>query len=524
MPPSRESLDEPERTSPPSPPQVTPAPESPGETRFHAPRGSALWDALRRLVIPSTTQNVAIANSHAERGNEKKSPNEDVVDAELIDSDAVEIDFADAIAADVEKDDIVAVTEFLEEEDLVEVVEMVEADDSSNSKPPIVPAPPAPPPPQQLVLIGAGHAHLQLLTWWRRKPIPGVELTMVTAFDRAAYSGMLPSTLAGLYQPEQMLIDLPKLCNSCGVRLIVDRANRLDPATRLIEFAHQPALPFDVAAINIGSVPAAEALWQAHRILISVKPLPSFVQRFEVRFRELVEQWRMAPGPELLQIVVVGGGAAGIELALCLEQHKHELELPADVRIVDGNTAILPGYSQKSIRVVSKLLKLRGIDLHLGSPVIDCDDEGPSSLVLENGERIRADLVIWAAGASPPMALCGFELPKSERGFLAARRTLQTTANAPIFISGDTADIEGARVPKAGVYAVRQAPVLWTNLRHHFAGKPLVKYQPQRGFLSLLSCGDGTAILDYKGFTAHSSWAWMLKDWIDRRWVKRFQV
>ena len=144
--------------------------------------------------------------------------------------------------------------------------------------------------------------------------------------------------------------------------------------------------------------------------------------------------------------------------------------------------------------------------------------------MLETGERIRADLVIWAAGASPPMALRGFELPKSERGFLKAHRTLQTTANAPVFISGDTADIEGALVPKAGVYAVRQAPVLWKNLRRHFAGKRLHDYKPQRRFLSLLSCGDGTAILDYMGFTSHSGWAWMLKKWIDRKWMKRFRV
>ncbi len=442
----------------------------------------------------------------------------------------IEIEFSDAIAESL-NDEAIEVTEF---EDVSVVMELVEevgeieavATSSISAEPtPPVPAPPVPPPPpKQLVLIGAGHAHLQILTWWRRRPIPGVELTLVTACDRAAYSSMLPSTLAGMYQPDQMLIDLPKLCAHCGVKLIVDRANRLDPVTRVIEFAHQPALSFDVAAINIGSVPAAEPLWQAHRILISVKPLTSFLERFSVRFRELVEQWRMAPGPELLQIVVVGAGASGVELALCLEQHKHELELPADVRIVDGSAALLSGYSPRTVRCVSKLLSLRGIDLHLGSPVIDCDDEGPSSLVLETGERIRADLVIWAAGASPPMALRGFELPKSERGFLKARRTLQTTANVPVFISGDTADIEGALVPKAGVYAVRQAPVLWKNLRRHFAGKRLHDYKPQRRFLSLLSCGDGTAILDYMGCTSHSGWAWMLKSWIDRKWMKRFRV
>jgi len=443
------------------------------------------------------------------------------------------IEFAEATPEDLEDEPDEKAIELDDKVlELVEVEILGESDDVQ-PEPAVVPpvvsvltplAPQPPAPARQLVLIGAGHAHLQILKYWWQQPIPQTELTIVTAFDHAAYSGMLPSVLAGLYRPEEMLIDMPKLCEHCGVRLIVDRANRLDPVNRVIEFAHQPALNFDVAAINIGSVPAAEPLWQAHRILISVKPLSTFLQRFEVRFRELVEQWRMAPGPELLQIVVVGAGAAGIELALCLEQHKHELELPADVRVIDGSPSILSDFSPRTIRRVEKLLKLRGIDLSLGSPVEDCDDEGPGTLVLKNGERIRADLVIWAAGAAPPMALRGFDLPKTERGFLEARSTLQTTADAPVFVTGDTADFESFSIPKAGVFAVRQGPVLWRNLQNCLNEKPLVEFRPQSKYMRLLSCGDGTAVLDYRGFTSHSGWAWALKNWIDRRWVKQFQI
>ncbi|MBS0204428.1 MAG: FAD-dependent oxidoreductase [Planctomycetes bacterium] len=441
----------------------------------------------------------------------------------------LEIEFAAVKPAEADEveTDAYELTEgdFVEEGDLeAELIEDSDIDDVEDVE--AKPSKPEPPqlPPRQLVLIGAGHTHLQILKWWQWHSFYRTELTIVTAFDQAAYSGMLPSTLAGLYQPDDMLIDMPKLCQQCGVRLIVDRANRLDPENRVIEFAHQPALSFDVASINIGSVPAAEPLWQSHRILISVKPLSTFLQRFDVRFRELVEQWKMAPGPEMLQIVVVGAGAAGVELALCLEQHKHELELPADVRIVDGNPVVLQDYSPKTIRRIEKLLKLRGIDLSLGSPVVDCDDEGVGTLVLESGERIRADLVIWAAGASPPMALRGFDLPKTDRGFLATRPTLQTTADVPIFVTGDAADIESHPIPKAGVYAVRQAPVLWRNLQNCLEDRPLVRFKPQSDFLRILSCGDGTAVLEFKGFTSHSSWAWALKKWIDLGWVRKFQV
>jgi pyridine nucleotide-disulfide oxidoreductase family protein len=461
-------------------------------------------------VPPSQPEPPSDEGLDAASSNSRRAGGEpDEIEVEVVEVE--EIEFAEATVSD--EADVGGSVSFLDEEPyLAEVAEENETVEEP------------PPPPRQLVLIGAGHAHLQILKWWRRRPIPNVELTLVTAFGQAAYSGMLPSTLASLYTPDDMLIDLPKLCDHCGVRLIVDRANRLDPVARVIEFAHQPALPFDVASINIGSVPAEEPLWQAHRILISVKPLPTFLQRFEVRFRELVEQYHQAPGPEMLQIVVVGAGAAGVELALCLEQHKHELELPADVRIVDGNPEILRGFSPSAIRRVEKLLKLRGIDRSLGSPVVDCDDEASPVLVLESGERIRANLVIWAAGASPPMALRGFELPKSDRGFLAARPTLQTTADAPIFVAGDTADIDGYSIPKAGVFAVRQAPILWRNLQNCLADKPLIEYRPQRDFLRVLSCGDGTAILDYKGFSSHSAWAWMLKDRIDRGWVRQFRV
>lgn len=466
------------------------------------------------------------------------TPDPGRVDGQSSGTNKDEIEFAEASA---EVQDVVTEQELelieLTDADFVEA-ELVDeaatdaatapdANGPSKALPPPLPPPPPPEPPKpprQLVLIGAGHTHLQILKWWRAKPFQRTELTMVTAFGQAAFSSMLPATLAGLYRPEEMLIDIPRLCEYCGVRLIVDRANRLDPVEKTIEFAHQPALKFDVASINIGSVPAAEPLWQSHRILISVKPLSTFLKRFDVRFRELVEQWKMAPGDEMLQIVVVGGGAAGVELALCLEQHKHELELPADVRIVDGNPSVLSGFSPRTIRRVDKLLKLRGIDLSLGSPVADCDDEGPGTLILENGERIRADLVIWAAGAAPPMALRGFDLPKTDRGFLATRRTLQSTADVPVFVSGDAADLESGPIPKSSVYAVRQAPILWRNLRNCLSESPLIEYRPQSSCMRLLACGDGTAILDYKGFTSHSSLAWMLKNWMDRRWVRQFQV
>ncbi len=376
----------------------------------------------------------------------------------------------------------------------------------------------------QLVLIGAGETHLQILKWWQYHPIRRVNLTLVSAFEHVVHPGMLPGALAGLYRPEETRIDLAKLCQQSGIQLIVDRANSLDPIMREIEFAHQPSLRFDLASINIGSVPSAEPLWQSHRMMISVKPAATFLGRFRARFQELVDQWNRAPGPEMLQVAIVGAGANGVELAFSLEQYRFDLELPIDVRVIEGNSEILRQFSRATVRRVKRLFKKRGIETSLGSRVIDVDDSGPSTLVLENGETIRADLVIWATDAAPPMSLAGFRLPKSAQGFLKARQTFQSTDEVPVFIVGDAADFTGQPSSKGNTSSIRQAAALQENLVRWFDDQPLAEYRPKKSAMMLLGCGDQTAIMSYHGFCLHGRWVWWLKDMIDRRWVRKFQV
>lgn len=411
-------------------------------------------------------------------------------------------------------------------------IEFAAADDDLLDEPPAIAvsdlqsAPPAadvPELPHQWLLLGAGHAHLQIVRWWGRRPIPGVQLVLVSAYDRATYSGLLPGVLSGQFPPDAFQIDLPTFCAKHGVALIVDRAVGLDSTRRIVRLAHHPELHFDLASINIGSVPADERLWQTHRTLVSVKPMPTFLQRFDARLQELLSQHRMAPGPDLLQIAIVGGGAAGIELALCLSERIRRESLPIQLRIVDRGAEILAGYAPQTVRKARELLFRRGIAIRSRSHVVACDEDLAPELVLEEGGRVRVDLVLWAAGAAPPAALKQYDLPRSDRGFLAIRPTLQTTADVPVFVVGDTADWPGRPLPKAGVYAVRQAGVLWENLRRWQSGQELIEYRPQQKFLALLNCGDGTALLEWNGWTSHSRWAWKLKRWIDLRFLRQFR-
>ena len=93
-----------------------------------------------------------------------------------------------------------------------------------------------------------------------------------------------------------------------------------------------------------------------------------------------------------------------------------------------------------------------------------------------------------------------------------------------VFAAGDCATLANhPDTPKAGVYAVREAPILWRSLLAAVAGAPPPRYTPQTGFLSLLNTADGRALLRWRGVLAHSRWAWRLKDRIDRRFVERYQ-
>ena len=145
------------------------------------------------------------------------------------------------------------------------------------------------------------------------------------------------------------------------------------------------------------------------------------------------------------------------------------------------------------------------------------------AVISGDGDQRKSDCVIWATAAAAPPVLAKLNLPTDERGFLATQRNLQTTAGLPIFAVGDSGTIISDPAPKAGVYAVRQTPILWQNLKATIEGRSLIDYHPQSGFLKIVNTGDGKALLEYGRFTFHRRWCWQLKSWIDTRFIADYQ-
>lgn len=373
-------------------------------------------------------------------------------------------------------------------------------------------------PEHELVLLGPGHTHLHILRMWKMHPLPGVRLTCVSNHTHAAYSGMLPGTLAGNYDPDEMQVDLVRRCVAVGARLIVAETTGIDRTEKRLFLRDRAPLPYDWLSIGIGSRPRpVEGLQH----VLSIKPMQTFLERLDRRLAVA------DPTPDRpLRVSVVGGGAGGVEIAFCIAPllSRRFPSRPVELTLIHRGRRVLTGGSPRAAELVQRLLVQRGHRTLLTHEVTSVRER---EVVVESPpgrrETFPADLVIWAAGAVGPILFEAFDLQKDAEGFLLTNAHLQSVDDASIFVVGDSGTCGPRPNPKAGVYAVRQGPLLWDNLRRAMHGQPLRQWKPQPNFLSLLNSGDGRAILEYKRHAAHGRWCWWLKDAIDRRFMEKHQ-
>ena len=347
------------------------------------------------------------------------------------------------------------------------------------------------------------------------EPPATASLTCISNFPIATYSGMLPGVLTGQYDADQMQIDLVRLCASAGVRLICDEVTGVDVGNREIHFATRPSIRFDALSIGIGSVPSG--LIDSSTI-VAIKPMQTFLHRLRRQLLSCIRKSKKRP----VRIAVVGAGAAGVEVCCCLpnfvQQVAHEQNF--SLTLITQSDDIIPDAAVGTRRRIKKLLADRSVDILLDRRVKNVDED---SVQFQNHPDQPADLVIWATSATAPPLLSTIELPKDERGFLRTDATLRTIAGEPIFAVGDSGTIDNTPTAKAGVYAVRQGPILYDNLLRTIDERALVPYRPQSRFLKLLNLGDGRAVAEHFSLSMAGRVAWRWKDWIDRRFMAMYQ-
>jgi pyridine nucleotide-disulfide oxidoreductase family protein len=369
-----------------------------------------------------------------------------------------------------------------------------------------------------LVLVGGGHAHLEVV---RRLIVEGgrrFRLTLVSPSDQHHYSGMVPGYLRGSYSEKEIAFDLPPLVERAGGRFVVGTCVGLDPDQRLVHLDRGEPITYDVVSFNVGSRLKGDNDVKVAQHAAVIKPMSRAV---EVRKRIEVIAGREAGNGAVRHAAVVGAGAAGFEVSCAIASALDDVGLERRVTILDGSEQILHGYSKRFRSLAERVLRDKSIAVRVGSRV---SEVGSEEVRLVDGSCVPSQLTVWLTGpaATPIFKESGLAL--DPRGFLLVNEALQSVSDPRVFAVGDCATLEAfPETPKAGVYAVRQAPILWKSLVATTAGSPLPRYVPQTSFLSLLNTADGKALLRYKGFVSHSRWAWRLKDGIDRRFMTRYQ-
>lgn len=365
---------------------------------------------------------------------------------------------------------------------------------------------------RDLVLIGGGHSHALVLRMWGMKPLPGVRLTLVNPGPTAPYSGMLPGHIAGHYTREELDIDLVRLARFAGARLILDAAEAIDPQARRIRVGGRE-VAYDVASIDIGIHARMPDIEGFSDHAVGAKPLDHYASAWE-RFVERAAAGEVAP-----EVAVIGGGVAGCELAMAMSHRLRTAGCTPKVTLIEADAA-LTGFSGRALSRVRRALGRLDVTVKTGTVVERVTADG---VQLAGGSHLRADFTVGAAGAFAHGWLADSPLPTTEAGFVRVGPTLQVEGHPELFAVGDCAHLVETPRPKAGVFAVRAAPVLLHNLKAQLAGGTNRTFRPQKDFLKLVSLGGKSAIATKWSLAASGPLLWQWKNRIDQKFMDRFR-
>lgn len=368
---------------------------------------------------------------------------------------------------------------------------------------------------RRLVLLGGGHAHVHVLSRAARAPLAGVELVLVPPFERHHYSGMVPGYLQGTYEERDLAFDLRAIAARAGARFVQAPAERIDAGACMVEVPGE-RIGWDLLSVDVGSEPAGLGIPGVREHAASVRPMSR-----AVLLRQRAEELFSARRGQDVSLVVVGGGAAGVEVALALERLGRSRACRPQVTIVEAGTRVLPGFSPTVQSIAERVLASRGIRVRAGRRVTLVESH---RVVLDDGTDEPSDLTVWLTGAAPAALLARSDVPKDPRGYLLVDDTLRAVDGSPVFGAGDCIGIAGyPDLAKAGVYAVRESPVLAHNLRAALDGGSSRRYHPQKTYLALMNSADGRALWRWHALAGHSRLAWLLKDRIDRGFMRRYR-
>ena len=365
---------------------------------------------------------------------------------------------------------------------------------------------------KHLVIVGAGHAHLTVLKNLEEFKATEHRVTVVSSSALHYYSGMGPGMLSGIYRPEEIRFNVKKMSEDRGAEFVEDNVVKIRPAEKKIDLNSGDHISYDVLSLNTGSfVPSIEAMASDDSVF-TVKPIEKLLQAH----RRITEDLRSRD----LKITVVGGGPTGAEVAGNLERLARNESGDCRITLVAGSR-LLADFKPGVRRLALKSLNRRRVRVIEDARVNRVKD---GQAELSSGDVLETDYVFMAVGVRPSPLFSDSGLPTGPDGGMLVNKFLQSVDYPELFGGGDCISFEPRPLAKVGVYAVRQNPVLLHNLLGMLNGAALQEFVPQDTFLLALNMGDGTAVVRWHALVWGGPLGFALKNYIDRKFMKTFQV
>ncbi len=362
---------------------------------------------------------------------------------------------------------------------------------------------------KQLVLIGGGHANVQVLRKLCMNTVKGLHTILISENFKATYSGMTPGYIHKDFSKEEISIDLQRLCFNAGATFIRDKVIKIETNYQKLELQNLPSVHYDLLSINTGSISNTKG------IKIKNSSRCFFVKPISLLVKNLSEIDQIIKNKKS-KIAIIGGGVASYELAFSLlRRYENNLE----INIIGKNILKEKNLNKKTKKYLKKISNYLGIK-EIQGEVVSISE---THLTLKNGIIFECDLTLVSSGADIETWLSKSSLNKDKNGFIAVNDNLLSTNDESVFVTGDACSLENNFRPKSGVMAVRQGEVLKENIFYKLTGRPLIKFRPQKNWLYLVGTYENYALLNYFFLSFHGRWCWKLKVWIDKGFVNKFK-
>jgi NADH dehydrogenase FAD-containing subunit len=364
----------------------------------------------------------------------------------------------------------------------------------------------------RVVFVGAGHAHLYSIKNTGLLIRQGAEVIVIGPDQYHYYSGMGPGMLSGIYEQDDVRVDVQRLAESSGARFIKGHVIGIDPRMQNLLLDNGEKLSYDIASFNVGSSVPKDLVKGAGKEAYPIKPIANLVLLKQAILSKIISS--------IPRILIIGTGPAGVEMAGNIERLVSQNEGKAEIILAGAEESLLSRFPGKAGLFARYSLLKRGITICSRCLVISLDN---GTARTSDQREIAYDIAVLATGIRPTQVFDGSGIDTAQNGSLMVNNYLQSTSHPDIFGGGDGVTFRNMPLAMVGVYAVRQAPILLHNIQACLKGEPLKEFVPQKRYLLILNLGDGTGIFVRSPLVLKGRWAFRLKELIDKRFISKFR-